>query len=342
MTYQVQKSAQAIDFNSIINTNTPSVNGLWATGSGDSGYGQDAIHGVVTGKKITALSSTDGSNTYGGWSDIARAIATMAVHQGTSITTIPLSQAKEKIDVKRSGSVVDSIATDLALLNTNRLNAIQQASSTLYKETSSSSWSDYIKFKYTIDFGSDDRARWFFNAGGQFKVSLDHPLSRGMNQLVNYLGNAMGEVWISSPDSTQQAVIVGTTWNGVTKVGGSQDAYMTLNTGYGFNYLRTVPNTDVELIRQKYDNSAGGYSYRGFADNSYAGIVANYDNTTGKLYITALFDEIPGSGPSSSPVTAGTIAMLIVRPPSGANLSNTNWVGSWGVWPAVSCQQIPA
>jgi hypothetical protein len=337
MTYQVQKSAQASDFNSIINTNTPSVNGLWATGSGDSGYGQDAIYGVVTGKKITALQTTDSSgNKYGGWTDIAKAIATMAAHQGTSITTIPLSQAKEKIDVKRSGSVVDSIATDLALLNTNRLNAVQQASSTAYKQTSSSTWSDYIKFKYTVDFGSDDRARWFFNAGGQLKISLDHPLSKGMNQLLNYLGNAMGEIWISSPDSTQQAVIVGTTWNGVTKVSGSQDAYMTLNTGYGFNYLRTVPNTDVELIHQKYDNSAGGYSYRGFADNSYAGVVANYDNTTGKLYVTALFDEIPGTG--TSPVTSGTVAILVVRPPSGTNLSNTNWLSGLTTWPTITFQ----
>lgn len=312
MTYATSGVIQASDYNGFASNNTPNVNNIWATGSGNSGYGQPSLPVKQPGDTI--LTSD--------WFSLFSAVNDSAAHQGTSIT--PLVNG-----LPTAGSPIayePGLDGNIPLIDANRGNAVAHGSTSFSTATSTSSWTNSLTTTFTVTFASDNAARWYFNAGGQIGFTFNHPagLGSGVNLTISQICANAGTLWFSSPDSGS-VVLNGTTYTGVTKVGGSNPGSTTVYTNNGFY---SVYPTGTQLLLKQYSSGGGYYPYYyyyyypyyGYGSNSFLQISANYNNS-GVLTFTCLLDEVP----DGATVTPGTVSTLILRPPSTLYLTN-----SWG------------
>jgi len=315
---------QASDINSFLNTGTPNINGIWATGSGNSGYGQPEIPGVKIGQKIS--SST--------WISLIDAINKMANHQGTTILSMsnslaPLEPAANT-KIRIVANNINTIITDnIKSINTNRLNAAAGGRNTNNNLTLTNSipWNDKVTFTFTVTFPSDQHARYYFNGGGQIGIYCSHPVGVNINRLITDICSSIGTIWLSSPISgttnIEGAAYYGVTQTGSTGVSGGST--LSQNTGF---YSWT--STDQTVITQKgsYQYRGHGFVYKSNAPGNYfyntdtiGSIAVKYDGS-GTITVTLLIDEVP----NKATVSAGTSATLILKSPSTTYLSN-----SWGI-----------
>lgn len=232
MTYAQFGLVQASDYNSLVGsiTTANTLNATWSTGSGSAGYGQTLVANVSAGNTISASS----------WANIVTTTSNAATHQGTTLISVP---------VPLTGNLVaytSAIATNLQTIYTNKLNASIQgnvANNISNTATFSSAWQNSVTFTLTATFANGDAARYFFNSGGQLRLSCSHPSGTGINQTLNGLASNIGNVFISAPTSGT-AVIASNNFTGITKVGGggnSPSPYLT-NNGY---YALTSSNANV-------------------------------------------------------------------------------------------------
>lgn len=312
MTYSSGGLIQATDYNGFVSTTAgANVNATWSTGTSSAGYGQTAIATVSTAGTVTATQ----------WASLVNTIASMASHQGTTIT------ARSAPTTGTTISVLAAVNTDITNCYNNRGNAAATGSQfTGWSGTNSNtagksgaSWN--ITFTNTITFASADAARYFFNAGGRIKLDVSKTATGQTgdpewNDLANTL---CGDIYFTGGAYTQ--TIAGTAYTGTTKIGG---------TG--------VPNT-LATTTGFFDLTPGGAAtiiYKQFADT--APYTANYIQHSASLNagstvltFTTLWqntdsDPISG-GTAASGATPGTGACTICTyfPPSTTYLTNT-----WG------------
>lgn len=316
MTYAASGVIQATDYNGFVDTNTPNVNDIWAIGSGNSGYGQPTLLARNSGSIIQALD----------WSSLLNAVTKSASHQGTSIASFINANPLPGNII----SIEPSLANNINLINTSRLNAAAHGSTSFTSATSGSSWTNQLSIIFTVTFASNNAARYYFNAGGQFGFTFSHPTGSSINQKFNQICSNAGTLWFSSTNSGT-ITLNGTSYSGVTKIGGASPAGTTVYSNNGFYSL--FPSGSNNLLLQY--ASGGGYYpyyyYYYYGNNSYLRVSANY-NGSGILTFTCLFDEVP----NGAVVSAGTIATLTSRPPSTLHLSN-----SWGT-PTITYSIVPA
>jgi hypothetical protein len=294
MTYAVGGLIQASDYNNFLTT----VNSVWSTGSGNAGYGQTALPTVTAGNIIYASEVSALLNT----------VADAASHQGTTLGSY--------IDGTPSpGEIVrfePNLQNNVTLINTNRLNAVAQGSTSASTITNSSiTWVNSLLMTWSVAFSSHNAARYFFNSGGQFALTASHPGSGApINAAMSALASNLGTIVLSSPTGADTATIVGVSYNGVKKVGGGAASYI-LNSGTGF-YALTGSN---QLLIRQFAPSGGMYYSASVID-----INASYDGA-GTLTITMLWDEIP----DGMTVSTGSSGVLTVRYPASTYITNT-----WG------------
>lgn len=318
MTYQSGSlgKIQASDINGFLNNNTPNLNGLWSTGSGNSGYGQTAISSVSVADKVKASP----------WTDLIDKIIKMAGHQGTTITTmvntVPPTSPATATKIRIIADNVNTVITNnIAALNTNKLNSSATPRSTTEASiaTSSSSWSDTVSATFNITFASHDRARWYFNAGGQIGVQAYHPNTTNINRLISEICSNLGTVWMSSPVSGT-ASIDGGSYSGITQISTpAAGSSVTINTDYGFH---SWTNTDTTVLTQYagFVYGGGGGPYQYYQLGTFARIAVRY-NGAGLITVTYTLDEVP----NGATVSSGSKATLILKPPSTTYLADT-----WG------------
>lgn len=321
MTYSAGGLIQATDYNGFISTNAgANVNDIWATGSGDTGYGQSARSTVAAAGTITATQ----------WATLVNTISSIATHQGTTITSRTAPVTGNKI------TILSNLATDLTNLTTNRLNAATSGAQytawtgTSSKDTATGSGSNTwtITFSHTVSWASAAAMRYFFNAGGRIKwetskTSTGTLADAEWNDLANTL---CGDIYITSGTATQ--TIAGGSYTGTTKVGGTGTPN-TLATTVGFYDLTT---TDTLIYRQYADTAP----YTG----QYIAINAKLNAAPGSstvMTLTTTWVDPGGSGAGSSDnisggtattgITFGTSPATVVTyfPPESTNISN-----SWG------------
>lgn len=292
---------QAQDFNTLVGGNPTAtantLNATWATGSGSAGYGQPAVANVAVADTVAASS----------WNALVSNTASAATHQGSSITSVTAPVA---------GAVVThtaAIPTNLQTIYTNRLNAATQSGTTANIATRSTSWSTAITFTHTVSFANNNAARYFFNSGGQLKMTVSHAnTSTPINILFNNLASNVGTVVLSAP-SSGTANIAGTTYSGITKVGGggsSPSPYLT-NNGY---YALTTSNATV--FSQTASTGPAGYL------SSFIRFIVQSNGTPGNVVtIFTVWDEVP----DGLTVSSGSATTLTVVPPETTNIANT-----WG------------
>jgi hypothetical protein len=245
------------------------------------------------------------------WSSLVSNTASAASHQGSSITSVSTPVAGGVI------TFTAAIPTNLQTIYTNRLNAAAQGSTTANTATRGTTWSNQLTFTHTATFASGDAARYFFNAGGQIKMTVSHPGVSGIDLLFNNLASNVGTVVMSAPSSGSVS-IAGTSYNGITKVGGSGNA-PTIATNNGY-YALTTSNATV--FTQTASTGPSGYlsSFIRFIAVSNGTQGANGD-TGSVITIYTIWDEVP----DGLVVATGSATTMTLTPPSTTNIANT-----WG------------
>ena len=307
MSYAQYGLIQATDFNTLVGGNpTGTVNTLnatWATGSSTAGYGQPAVANVAVADSVAASS----------WNSLITKTANSATHQGSSITSVTAPVAGGSI------AYLSAVPTNLTTIYTNRLNAASQSSTpTPNAVTRSTTWSSALTFTHTATFANGDAARYFFNSGGQLKMTVSHAnTTAGINLLFNQLCSNVGTVALSAPISGT-ITVVGTSYNGVTKVGGGGNSPTILpNNGY---YALTTSNANI--FTQTASTGPSGYlsTFIRFIAKS-NGTVGTNGDTGNVITIYSVWDEVP----DGLVVGTGSITTLTVVPPEVTNIANT-----WG------------
>jgi hypothetical protein len=305
MSYAQYGLIEATDFNNLVGgnpvTSSGKLNTVWATGGTNAGYGQTAVANVAVGSTVTA------SN----WASLVNSTANSASHQGTSITSVTAPSAGGTV------TFLSAIPTNLTTIYNSRLNAAAQGSTTSNTATRATTWSSAITFTHTATFANGDAARYFFNAGGQLAITCSHPGGTGINLLLNNLASNVGTVVLSSPTSGA-VTIAGTSYNGITKVGGGGNApTVSTNTGY---YALTTSN--VTAFTQTASTGPSGYL------STFIRVIVKSNGTQGSngdtgsvITIYTIWDEVP----DGLTAAANSATTLTVRPPAVTNIANT-----WG------------
>ena len=306
MSYAQFGLIQAADYNTLVGgnptTTSGTLNAVWATGGTTAGYGQTAAANVAIGGTVAASNlAALVSNT-----------ASAAAHQGTSITSVTAPS---------SGGIVtylSAIPTNLTTIYGTRLNAASQSSTTSNTVTIGSTWSQLATFTHTVTFDNGNAARFFFNSGGQLAITCAQAGASGINLLFNNLCSNVGTVVMSAP-SSGSVTIVGTSYNGITKVGGGGNS-PTISTNSGY-YAMSSANTTV--FTQTASTGPSGYLATFIRMIAKSNGTQGSDGDTGSVItIYTIWDEVP----DGLVVSSGGTTTLTVRPPETTNLAN-----SWGI-----------
>jgi hypothetical protein len=312
MSYVAGGLIEATDYNGFVSTNAgANVNATWGQSITSAGYGQTALSTTGVGAIVTATQ----------WSTLVNTIASMAAHQGTTITA-------------RTAPVVGNNITILAALNTditncynNRGNAVAVGSqftgwtgtNSKTTTTSGATWS--ITFTNTITWASADAARYFFNAGGLIKIDVAKSATGQTgdpewNDLANTL---CGDIWISGGAFSQ--TIAGTAYTGTTKIGGTGTPNTLLTTTGWYDLSPGAPAT---IVYKQFADTAPYTS--NFIQHSLSKNAGSTVLTISTLWSAVDGDPISG-GTAASGATPGTAPCTIVTyyPPSTTYLS-----ASWG------------
>lgn len=307
MSYAQYGLIEATDYNNLAGTSPSTtanrVNTVWAVGGGTAGYGQTALAQVSAGGTVTAAQ----------WANLITTTANAGAHQGSSLTSISAPVAGGTI------TYLSALPTNISTIYSNRLNAAAQGSTTANTATRGTTWASDLTFTHTVTFASGDAARYFFNAGGQIKVTMSHPAGSGINALFNSLATACGTIVQSAP-SSGTVTIGGVSYNGITKIGGSGSP-STLSTNSGY-YAMTTAN--VTVFAQSASTGPAGYL------SSNITVVAKSNGAQGSnsdagsvITIYTVWDEIPNGLTASS----GTAVTVTLSPPATTYLPQG---ASWG------------
>lgn len=306
MTYAQFGTIQAADFNTLVGgnptTTANTLNATWATGGGAAGYGQTAVSNVAAGNSV--LASTQ-------WSSLVANTASAASHQGSSITSVSVPVAGGVI------SYNSAIPTNLTTIYTNRLNAATQGATSSNTATYGASWSSALTFTHTATFANGNAARYFFNSGGQIKMTVSHPNGTGINLLFNNLASNVGTVVMSAPTSGTVS-IAGTSYSGITKVGGGGNA-PTVDSTKGYYGLTTANAT---VFTQTASTGPSGYL------STFIRFIVKSNGTQGSnsdagsvITVYTIWDEVP----DGLVVSTGSATTMTLTAPETTNLAN-----SWG------------
>ena len=308
MSYAQFGTIAALDYNMLVTGNVANgttantLNIVWSTGSGGAGYGQTAEGNVVVGDIVTA----------GKWANLVNKTANSAAHQSSSITAVT---------APTSGSTITynaNVVTNLQTIYTNRLNAGTQGGTTVNSVAYGSTWSTALTFTHTVTFANGDAARYFFNSGGQLKLTCSHANSTaGINLLFNNLASNVGTVVMSAP-TTGAVTISSVSYNGITKVaGGGNSPTILPNNGY---YALTTSNATV--FTQTASTGPGLYL------STFIRVIAKSNGTQGSngdagsiVTLYTIWDEVP----DGLVVGTGSTTTVTAQAPETTNLAN-----SWG------------
>jgi len=306
MSYAQFGTIQASDYNTLVGANPGStantLNTVWATGSGGAGYGQSAEANVAIGDTVTAAK----------WANLITKTANSATHQSSSITTVTAPASGNTIQYNAN------VVTNLQTIYTNRLNAGTQGSTTANSIAYGSTWSTALTFTHTVTFANGDAARYFFNSGGQLKLTCSHANSTaGINLLFNNLASNVGTVVMSAPISGA-VTISSVSYNGITKIGGGGST-PTISTNSGY-YSMTISN--VNVFTQTASTGPSGYL------STFIRVIAKSNGTQGSngdagsvVTLSTVWDEVP----NGLTVGTGSTVTVTAQAPETTNLANT-----WG------------
>jgi hypothetical protein len=326
MVYSAGQTIVATDYNEFVATSGNNINRVWGTGSGDAGWGQTNISQVSVGGTVTATQ----------WATLVNNLASMGSQTGATLTSRTAPVAGNTI------SILNNIATDINTVTGIRGNAVGSGTTSstwtgsIAKTTGTGSgtaaWT--ITWTHTITFPSADQARYFWNAGGLVRLDMSKT-STGTDSDPdwNSFVGTVGALVISGRVNSAAQTIAGTSYTGLTRIGGSGTPSPNLTTTGWYTLVAGAAATTMFQL-----NNGGAYG------GEFIRVTAavNAGRTTLTLVTTFVSDGSSGAGTSAtisggtdtaSPYTAfGTAPAVLCRftPPSTTFLS-----ASWGT-PTIS------
>jgi hypothetical protein len=317
MTYSSGGLIEATDYNGFVSTTAgANINDIWATGSGDKGYGQSALATVSAAGTVTATQ----------WASLVNTLSSLGSQTSTTITARTAPTAGTTI------SVLAAVNTDLTNVTTNRNNAAGvgtqytgwTGTNSKTGGTSGAAWT--ITFTNTVTFASAAAARYFFNGGGLIKLQVSkNALGTTGDPVWNDLASTLcGQIYFSGAAASH--TIAGTAYTGTTKIGGTGTP-TTLSTATG--YYALTAGAAATIIYKQF--SATAPYTTDFIQHSVA-----LDATSAILTFTTLWsanDSGPGNpdpisgGTAASGATPGTAPCTICTytPPSSTYLTTASW-----------------
>lgn len=258
-------------------------------------------------------------------------LVNLASHQQTTLSpsTVSFPAIGKKIQA------ASEIGFDVQNVYAKSLNAKFQGVRAVYTNTYTAKWKNEIVFNFTVNFDSEDAARYFFNAGGQLNLDFSHPAESGPSQLLSKLcslNNGIGSLYISSA-TAETTVIVGNQFTGLTRASTTvnasglpvPDVFVT-NAGY-YN-LTTTPSVIFSL---KGVNLSPSDRVNGF-NNSSVKVFAAVNEATGntgsngnQLYVTVRMTQEADPTFTKATLLENAKVTLTVIEPSTAYLKKT-----WG------------
>jgi len=305
MSYAQYGSIAASDFNTLVGgnpvTTSNTLNTVWATGGTAAGYGQSAVPQVSVGGTVAASD----------WANLVNKTSNSASHQGSSITAVTAPSTGGTV------TYLSAIPTNLSTIYSNKLNASSQGATSSNTATYGSAWSTGLTFTHTVTFANGDAARYFFNSGGQLKVTVSHPTGTNMNLLLSQLCSNVGTVVLSAP-SSGTCTIGGVSYNGVTKIGGGGNApTISQNSGY---FAQTTSN--VTCFTQTASTGPSSYLATNIQVLTKTNGTQGSNGDAGSVYtIYTTWNEVP----TGMTATSGSATTVTLVPPETTYLANT-----WG------------
>lgn len=225
MTYNTGGIIQALDYNTFA-TLTGGINEVYAdlhSGSttvasgADYGYGQvSTLASVSAGNSITAAQ----------WANLFSVMKDCGTHQGT--TTVPPLPVSNPV-IGNTITAFNTPTTLLSLLNTLRSNRFnlavgQSAQTTANSSGTSAPWTNTLIYTFTVNLGTWDQARYFFNSGGWIGIfgsypGSGYPTSTDDYQWYDFL-NQIGTIKVMAKSTTaglaNQAALTHGLWDNST------------------------------------------------------------------------------------------------------------------------------
>jgi hypothetical protein len=236
MTYSSGGLIQASDYN----TFQTSLNSIWSTGSGDSGWGQTAISAVSTGGIVTATN----------WATLVNNLSTSGAQTSTTITSRSAPTTGTLI------SIFPAVSTDITSCTTNRGNAASSGAEVGYASgttsqvnptgSGQSTWT--ITFTHTVTFPSADQARYFWNAGGRVRLQYGKSSTgTDIDPDWNTFAGQCGSIYVTGRVNSAAQTIAAVSYTGTTRIGGAGGTQTTLATTTGWYQLTGTPATIFQL-----------------------------------------------------------------------------------------------
>jgi len=277
--------------------NVANINTVWGSGTGDKGYGQSStLSAVSAGNTVQATS----------WANLVARNTSLANHQGSSITSITQPTAGNTI------SAFTALSTNITTTFNNRNNAAGSGSDSTVTSSSTSGWNNSATLSKTFTFSSANAYRYFFNAGGMIRISWSRSggTSSDQNTTWTNLLTASGTLVLTGAAASKS--IAGTSYTGLTKIGGSGTP-TTLVTTEGAYALNSTPSLNFKQVPS--------------APYGANEIEVSYSTTSTVITIyTDLSDDYAPPDPASPDNIDGTLSQVsTIRYPSTTYLTNT-----WG------------
>lgn len=234
MTYITGGNIQASDYNTFA-TSAQSVNEVFAdlhsgattvASGADFGYGQTpALSSVAIGNTITAAQ----------WTTLFTAMKECGEHQGTPVVPPLPGTGSYAVTMPVTGNIITSYNTNvspvavntlLTNLRNNRLNLAlgQTAQTNVNSSGTSAPWTNTLSYTFSVNLGTWNQARYFFNSGGWIGISGSYPGSGQPTttddyQWWNFL-NQLGSIQLKAKSTTanlsNQAALTHGLWNNST------------------------------------------------------------------------------------------------------------------------------
>jgi len=321
MTYTSGSLIQAADYNAFTTT-AGGLNDIWATGSGDKGWGQTAFTSAAAAGTVTATQ----------WASLVNNLSTSGTQTGTTITSRSAPTAGTTINI------LANVAADITSVTTNRGNAAAvgteygtftgTTSKTTATGSAQTTWT--ITFTHTVTFPSADQARYFWNAGGRVRLQYGKSSTgTDIDPDWNAFAALCGSIYVSGRVNSAAQTIAGTSYTGTTRIGGTGGTQTTLATTTGWYQLTGTPATIFQL-----NNATSPYT------GEYIRTTATQTSTTVLTLVTTWFQPAVSGAGTSCNITGGTAVsspattigaatapttLCTYIPPSTASLTS-----SWG------------
>jgi len=280
------------------------INSILGLGGNEFGYGQTTTVVPVAAPNIVQASE---------WATLLTRNATLASHQGTSITGISNPSAGDTI------AAYAALSANVTATYNGKLNAAASGSDITRTTSTTTSWNTSSVLTQTVTFPSRAQLRYFFNAGGMIRCNWSRTGGTGSSQNTSWSDTltAAGTIVLTSDGASK--TIAGTSYTGTTKLGGSGTNQILL-TGSGIYDVSATPTIFFKQIPPT-----------GYGDNEIEYYFSIPSEGTVLTIKTDLSDDYTPPDPGSPDLVDGTLTQtLVVRLPSTTHLTDT-----WGT-PVIS------